>query len=84
MTTSQGTNREMLEQISVAKSTSDSDWIGMQHFLRSIGFPKARVVYGVVYLEGRGTMSAPPAGISSVARMILKASEQNNQEETWN
>ena len=84
MTTSQGTNREMLERISVAESTSEGDWVGMQHFLRSIGFPSARVVYGVVYLEGRGTMSAPPAGISSVARMILKASEQNNQEETWN
>ena len=45
----------------------------MQWFLREIDFPKAVVVLGVVYMEGRGTIKSPPASIHAVAKMLLKA-----------
>ena len=36
-------------------------------------FPRAKVTCGIVYLEGRGTLEAPPASIHQIARMILDA-----------
>lgn len=49
----------------------------MQIILRRIGFPKAIVVLGIVYLEGKGTIEAPPTIIHTIAKMILlKAAEE--------
>ena len=55
------------------KNTSDqSDNDIMQRILRRLEFHRAFVIYGVVYLEGRGTRSAPPTSIHAIAKMILK------------
>jgi len=44
----------------------------MEKLLHKVGFPRARVVIGVVYLEGRG----PPVSIHSVAKKLVEASTQ--------
>ena len=60
--------KEWLEQLSEQKSTSEEEWGKMQFFLRRSNIaPKARVVYGVVYLEGYG----PPMSIQHAAKMVL-------------
>jgi len=64
---------ERLEMI--ASSDSSPDWekdqVWMKNLLHRIGFPKARIEYGVVYLEGYGR----PSSIQSVAKQILESSK---------
>ena len=64
---------DIVERLSVAESTTETDWPTFQAILRRCGFQRARVVYGIVYLEGKGTMHAPPCDISTMARVLLAA-----------
>lgn len=63
------TIKEWLEGIAKKDSSTEEDSRMMQNLLRRSGaYPNARVVIGVVYLEGEGY----PVSIHGVAKMILK------------
>lgn len=67
------TVKQWLEELAGNDSSSEKDASMMQNLLHRVGFGRAVVVYGIVYLEGQGTIEAPPASIHSVASMLLKA-----------
>ena len=62
---------QLVERLSVAESTTESDGRTFAAILKRCGFTRARVVYGIVYLEGRGTMHAPPCDVQTMARLLL-------------
>jgi hypothetical protein len=66
-----GTVLEWLEEIAKSKQSSDIDSKKMQNLLRKVGFGNAVVIYGVVYLEGKGR----PVSIHAMAKEILSASK---------
>lgn len=66
-----GTVLEWLQELATAKQSSDIDSKKMQNLLHKMGFGNAVVIYGVVYLEGKGR----PTSIHSVAKEILSAIE---------
>lgn len=70
------TVKDWLEDLANRTQSGDEDSTKMQNFLRHIGFGRAVVVLGIVYLEGKGTLEAPPASIHSIARMILNTQEE--------
>lgn len=70
------TVKDRLEIIAKSTQSTDSDSRWMQNVLHAMGFPSAVVVLGIVYLEGKGTLEAPPMSIHSAARTLLKASER--------
>jgi hypothetical protein len=63
---------EWVEVVATKETTSESDGITMQGLLRKVGFPLAKVVYGIVYLEGKGTIKFPPTSIQAVANSLKK------------
>ena len=70
--TTENTVQTWLEGMAESNQSTMADSAKMQNLLRRVGFPKTVVVSGIVYLEGRGTMQAPPASIHSVAKMLAK------------
>jgi hypothetical protein len=66
------TIREYIEKMANAKQTTGNDDGIFQGILRKLGFSQAIVTCGIVYLEGHGTMEAPPTPISAMAKMIIK------------
>jgi hypothetical protein len=64
---------QVLERLSNFNQSSEQDGRIMQAVLKQAGFPNAVVVGGVVYLEGHGTINAPPTSIHAVAKSLLKA-----------
>ena len=69
----QQTVKEWLEELAQSNESADIDTIKMQNLLHRAGFPQAVCTCGIVYLEGHGTLEAPPTDIHAIARMILKA-----------
>lgn len=65
------TVKERLESLAHTDTSTDADSSWMQNFLRHVGFQKAVVTCGIVYLDGQGTLEAPPTDIHSIAQMIL-------------
>lgn len=63
---------DFLSELSNSDTSNESQNAIMQRLLRQLDFNNAIVVYGVVYLEGRGTRSAPPTSINAIAKMVLK------------
>ena len=63
---------DFLSELSNSDTSNESQNAIMQRLLRQLDFNNAIVIYGVVYLEGRGTRSAPPTSINAIAKMILK------------
>ena len=62
------TIKEWLQGLADSTDTStEEDSQKMQVLLHKTGFPKARVVLGCVYLEGRGQ----PASVHQVARILV-------------
>jgi hypothetical protein len=61
---------EWVEAVAAKETSSESDGRTMQDLLRKVGFPLARVAYGIVYLEGKGTMEFPPTSIQAVANTL--------------
>ena len=52
-------------------SSTEEDAHVMTKVLRQkLGFHKAIVVYGVVYLEGKGTVANPPRSIHAIAKSL--------------
>jgi len=66
-----------IEDIANSSSTSDEDANRIQRLLRQIGFPSARIVLGIVYLDGLGTMENPPTSIQSIAKSLVEISKKN-------
>jgi hypothetical protein len=70
-----GTVLEWLENLSKAKSSSEQDSRMMQNLMHRVGYPKAVVVYGIVYPEGKGR----PVSIHSMAQMMLPKKEKSDE-----
>lgn len=71
-TQAQQTVGQWLEELATSNQSSDRDSIKMQNLLHRVGFPRAIVVCGIVYLEGQGTMEAPPMSLHTIAAMLIK------------
>ena len=67
------TVKEWLGSVANTNESSDKDSAMMENLLHRVGFPSARVVVGIVYQKGQGTIDAPPTDIHSTAKMLLKA-----------
>ena len=65
------TTKQWVEEIAAGNTSTERDGQIMQAILRRLNFPSAVVTCGIVYLEGQGTIDAPPTDIHSIARMIL-------------
>ena len=65
------TVRQWLDSLANSNTSTDSDSIKMTNLLHRVGFPQAVVVLGIVYLEGKGTIDAPPTSIHAIAKMIV-------------
>jgi hypothetical protein len=64
--------KEWLQQLADSNSSTEEDSVVMQRFLRGSGLPKATVVYGIVYPEGRGR----PVSIHTIAGVLVKKSKE--------
>lgn len=71
MVDTQQTVGEWLERLANINQSTDSDSQKMQNLLRRVGFLSARVVVGIVYLDGMGTIDAPPTDIHTIAKMLV-------------
>ncbi len=69
------TVKEFLEKLAEAKTTDETDEKLLQAVLQKKAFPSAIVTCGVVYLEGHGTIDAPPLPLQTVAKMILNVAK---------
>lgn len=67
--------REFLKELASKNSCTDEECKLMERILRKIGLSKAVCVFGIVYLEGQGTIDAPPLPINIIARMLLLQEE---------
>ena len=63
---------EWLKGIAESTSTTEQDGSSMQTLLRSVGFPRAKVAWGIVYLDGRGTMANPPRSLQTIAQSLAE------------
>ena len=74
MTTETQTVKQWLEELANSDTSTDSDSTKMANLLHRVGFSQAVVTCGIVYLEGKGTMDAPPTSLHSIAKILLQAS----------
>ena len=51
---------------------SERDNLIMERMLVTTMFPEAKVLYGIVYIEGKGTPAFPPIPIQEIAQVLLK------------
>lgn len=63
---------DILNRLATTNTSSEQDGQIFQQLLRLAGFTHAIVTCGIVYLEGQGTLQAPPMSINQVAQVILK------------
>ena len=68
---------EWVKGIAKSTSTTEQDSSTMQHLLRTVGFPQAKVTLGIVYLDGRGTMANPPRSLQTIAKSLATSEEGN-------
>ena len=66
------TVEDILKRLAKSDTSSGEDSIIVQKVMRLLGFPRAVVVYGVVYPEGVGR----PMSIHSAAKVLLAAAEK--------
>ena len=71
MTTRDMTIKEWLQELANTDTSTEYDARMMQNLTRKCGFPKCIVTCGIVYLEGKGTIDAPPMSIHALAKTIL-------------
>ena len=62
---------QWLEGLAASESSTELDATRLANLLRRVGFPRAVVVLGIVYLEGRGTIEVPPTSIQAIAKMLV-------------
>ena len=66
------TVRDVIKRLAETTSSSEDDGRLIEKFLPLLGYNNARVVCGVVYMEGSGN----PISIHSTAKMILDVVEK--------
>jgi len=66
------TNRDVLIRLSDTNTSNDRDSQVVQYLLSKLGFPRAVVTTGIVYLEGKSTLENPPVSIHGISKTILK------------
>ena len=66
------TFRDVLKRLAQTNTSTENDSKIMEVLLRKLGFPNARVVSGIVYLDGHGTIESPPTSMHLVAKQLLK------------
>lgn len=71
--------RKFLETLASKDSSTDKESEAMQELLRLTGFKKAIVTLGIVYLEGRGTIEAPPRSIHTFAKAFIEQLDAVNK-----
>jgi len=71
--------KQWLKTMREADTSTEEDSRLMQALLRQLGYPHARVVSGIVYAEGRGTLDYPPSSIHTWASIILKIYRDKNE-----
>lgn len=65
------TYEDVLSRLATTNTSTDRDSAIMESLLHKMNFPRARVVIGTVYLEGKGTLTCPPYDIHACAKMLL-------------
>ena len=65
--------KSWLKELSESTKSDSADSRLMQALLFKMGYARAKVVSGVVYLEGRGTLESPPQSINKIAKTIYEA-----------
>ena len=65
------TYSDFLHRLANSNKSSETDSRIMESFLKKIGLFNARVVSGIVYVEGHGTIDTPPTDIHNFAKLIL-------------
>jgi hypothetical protein len=73
------TIKECLERIAKNEIVKETDEVFIRNVLYNLGFNKAVIVCGIVYLEGHGTIKAPPTSIQQIAQSILRMIEQQSE-----
>ena len=63
---------QWLEGLTNSDTSSDRDSTKMQNLLRMVGYPKAMVALGIVYLTGYGY----PCSIHAMARQMVDKVEE--------
>ena len=63
---------QWLEDLAARTTSDESDGRKMANLLHRVGFSQAVVTCGIVYLDGKGTIEAPPTDMHSIARMLVK------------
>jgi len=71
VTETQQTIGQWLEELANNNTSTERDDSKMANLLHRVGFSSAVVTCGIVYMEGRGTIDAPPMDIHSIARMLV-------------
>jgi hypothetical protein len=66
------TYEEVLKRLSISESSTELDSKVMEELLHKVGYHSAIVTCGIVYIEGKGTLEAPPISIHSISKLILK------------
>lgn len=80
MTNKEETYGQVIERLAKTNTSDRRDALIIQCVLRKAGFPNAIVVSGIVYLEGRGTLNAPPTSIHSIAKMLVATYKKHGVE----
>ncbi len=62
---------EFLKYIADKNTSNEIEGHIMQAILKRVGFDKAIVTCGIVYLEGRGTLQSPPTSIHTIAKALI-------------
>lgn len=65
------TVKQWLEGLANSNQSTERDSQIMQGLLRRAGCSSAVVTCGIVYLDGHGTIKAPPTDLHTIARMLL-------------
>ena len=74
-TATKQTVQEWLQELANGDTSTDADERKMNNLLKSLHFDNAIVVYGIVYLDGQGTIQNPPMAIQQMAKHLLDAME---------
>jgi len=67
---------QWLEQLATTTTSTELDSSKMANLLHRVGFGAAVVTCGIVYLEGRGTIEAPPMSIHTIAKMLVEKAKK--------
>jgi len=62
---------QWLKSLATSNQSDELDGIRMISLLHRVGFQKAVVTCGIVYLDGHGTIDTPPMDIHSIAKMLI-------------